>query len=145
MDKNYTILLVEDDENDALLLQRALKKSGVANPVKWVRDGLEAVQHLETDGNYLDRKHSFPKVIILDLKMPRMSGMELLKYIQEHPKVKVIPTVVLSSSRLAQDVESAYSFGAQTYFVKPANFDALIQLLKTFVDYWGMGEKLPKS
>ena len=146
MDKNFTILLVEDDENDALLLQRALKKSGVSNPVTWVRDGVEAVQCLQGEGNYLDRKHrSFPKVIILDLKMPRMSGMELLKFLQDHPEVKVIPTVVLSSSRLAHDIERAYSLGAQTYFVKPANFDSLIELLKTFVDYWARGERLPKS
>src|SRR5687768_15401153 len=108
MDKNYTILLVEDDENDALLLRRALKNSGVANPVKWLRNGWEAVQYLEGNGDYLDRKNdSTPKVIILDLKMPRMSGMELLKYLQDHPKVKVIPTVVLSSSRLPEDIEMA--------------------------------------
>jgi len=146
MDKNFTILLVEDDENDALLLQRALKKSGVPNLVKWVRDGLEAVEYLKGEGNTLDKNHrSSPKVIILDLKMPRMSGMELLKYLQDHPEMKVIPTVVLSSSRLAQDIESAYSFGAQTYFVKPTNFDTLTDLLKTFVEYWAKGEKLPKA
>ena len=147
MDKNFTILLVEDDENDALLLQRALKKSGVANPVKWVRDGLEAVLYLEgEDGDYLDRKSSaFPKVVILDLKMPRMSGLELLKYFQDHPEVKLIPTVVLSSSHLAKDIETAYSLGAQTYFVKPNDFNSLLNLLKTFVDYWGLGEKLPKA
>lgn len=146
MDKNFTILLVEDDENDALLLQRALKKSGVANLVKWVRDGLEAIEYLKGGRNSLDRKTDpSPKVIILDLKMPRMSGMELLKYLKDHPELKVTPTVVLSSSRLAQDIEASYSLGAQTYFVKPTNFDVLTDLLKTFVDYWGRGEKLPKS
>jgi CheY-like chemotaxis protein len=145
MDKNFIVLLVEDDENDALLLQRALKKSGITNPVKWLRDGMEAVQYLEGEGDYFDRKQClFPKVIILDLKMPRMSGMELLRYLQDHPKVKVIPTIVLSSSRLAQDIEAAYSLGAQTYFVKPTDSEVLVKLLRSCVDYWEMGEKLPK-
>ena len=145
MDKNFIVLLVEDDENDALLLQRALKKSGITNPVKWLRDGMEAVQYLEGEGDYFDRKqYLFPKVIILDLKMPRMSGMELLRYLQDHPKVKVIPTIVLSSSRLAQDIEAAYSLGAQTYFVKPTDSEVLVKLLRSCLDYWEMGEKLPK-
>lgn len=146
MDKNFIVLLVEDDENDALLLQRALKKNGITNPVRWLRDGLQAVQYLEGEGDYFDRKqYLFPKVIILDLKMPRMSGMELLGYLQSHPKVKVIPTIVLSSSRLVQDIEAAYSLGAQTYFVKPTDFEVLVKLLRSCMDYWEMGETLPKQ
>ncbi|MFN7140437.1 MAG: response regulator [Limisphaerales bacterium] len=138
----FTILLVEDDENDSFLFQRALKRNQIDHPVQWMRDGLEALHYLRGEGQYADRNaFPFPKIIILDLKMPRLSGMELLRYLQEHPELRIIPTVVLSSSRLATDIEKAYSLGANTYFVKPADFDTLTRLTRTFVDYWTVGEK----
>jgi CheY-like chemotaxis protein len=78
--------------------------------------------------------------------MPRLSGLELLQHLHDNPDLKVIPTIVLSSSRLASDIERAYSLGANTYFVKPANFDKLAHMIKTFIEYWSMGEKPePKS
>jgi CheY-like chemotaxis protein len=142
LDKHLTIMLVEDDENDSILLRRALTKNDISNPVQWMRDGLEALEHLQGHGKFADRNaYPFPHVVILDLKMPRLSGLELLAHLQDHPELKIIPTVVLSSSRLPADIETAYSLGANTYFVKPTDFNSLAKMVKTFIEYWSMGEK----
>src|SRR5262245_7374180 len=109
MDQHYTILVVEDDPNDVLFLKRALKKNGVHNPVCTLPDGEEAIAYLCGVGKYTDRKaHPFPRVIILDLKMPRKSGLEVLEWLKEHPQYRVIPTIVLTSSKLNEDVVKAY-------------------------------------
>ncbi|MBA4146717.1 MAG: response regulator [Verrucomicrobia bacterium] len=142
IEQHFTILLVEDEENDALLLKRALKKNHVFGPVQWMRDGMEAQEYLQGEGIYADRKkYPFPDVVILDLKMPRMTGLELLSWIKEHPYVRVIPTIVLSSSQLNADVEKAYSLGANTYMVKPSDFDTLANMIKAFHDYWSISIK----
>ena len=141
-DSNYTILLVEDDENDATLLQMAFEKNSIANPVQWVRDGLEAVAYLNGDGIYADRsKYPFPEVLLLDLKMPRMTGMELLAWISEHPEFRVIPTIIMTSSRQELDIENAYKLGANTYLTKPIAFDELAKMVKLTHEYWAMSAK----
>src|SRR5215510_7205705 len=94
----YTILLVEDDENDAFLFKRALKKCNIPNPVQWVKDGAEAIAYLTAEAAYGDRMaFPFPELIILDLKMPRMPGLDLLAWLRDHPELQVIPTIVMSS------------------------------------------------
>ena len=144
-DPNYTILLVEDDENDAELMKMAFEKNKILNPVQWVRDGLEAVGYLNGEGVYADRtKYPFPEVLLLDLKMPRMTGLELLAWISEHPDFKVIPTIIMTSSRQELDVEKAYQLGANTYMTKPCSLDELAQMVKTTHEYWAMSAK-PKS
>jgi CheY-like chemotaxis protein len=141
-DADYTILLVEDDENDAMLLRMAFEKNGIANPVQWVKDGLEAVAYLNGDGIYGDRtKYPFPEVLLLDLKMPRMTGLELLAWIGEHPEFKVIPTIIMTSSRQELDIESAYKLGANTYMTKPIAFDDLAQMVKLTHEYWALSAK----
>src|SRR5215469_16308856 len=121
---NYTILLVEDEENDATLVKMAFNRNNLQNPVQWVQDGLEAIAYLNGEGVYADRaKYPFPEVLILDLKMPRMSGLELLSWIREHPEYRVIPRIIMTSSRLERDIESAYTLGANTYMVKPSSFE----------------------
>jgi len=144
-DSNYTILLVEDDENDATLMKMAFEKNKILNPVQWVRDGLEAVAYLNGDGDYADRsKYPFPEVLLLDLKMPRMSGMELLAWIAEHPDFKIIPTIIMTSSRQEPDIEKAYKLGANTYMTKPCSLDELAQMVKVTHEYWAMSVK-PKA
>ncbi len=141
-DVDYTILLVEDDENDAMLLRMAFEKNSIANPVQWVKDGLEAVAYLNGDGIYAERtKYPFPEVLLVDLKMPRMSGLELLKWISEHPEFRIIPTIVMTSSRQELDIEHAYQLGANTYLTKPIAFDQLAQMVKLTHEYWAMSAK----
>jgi CheY-like chemotaxis protein len=144
-DSNYTILLVEDDENDATLMKMAFEKNNILNPVQWVRDGMEAVAYLNGEGDFADRsKYPFPEVLLLDLKMPRMTGMELLAWIAEHPDFKIIPTIIMTSSRQELDIEKAYHLGANTYMTKPCSFDELAEMVKLTHEYWAVSVK-PKA
>ena len=144
-DSNYTILLVEDDENDAMLMKMAFQKNNIPNPVHWAKDGLEAIEYLNGTEVYADRKlYPFPEVLILDLKMPRMSGLELLAWIREHPEFRVIPTIIMTSSRQDLDIEKAYSLGANTYMVKPCSSEELAKMVKTAHEYWSLSVK-PKT
>ena len=144
-DSNYTILLVEDEENDATLLKMAFTKNKILNPVQWVRDGLEAIAYLNGEGIYADRTlYPFPEVLLLDLKMPRMTGLELLAWIRDHPNFRVIPTIIMSSSKQDIDIEKAYNLGANTYMLKPSAFDELARMVKTAHEYWAVSVK-PKT
>jgi CheY-like chemotaxis protein len=142
MNPNYTILIVEDDESDFYLLQRAFKKNEITNPVQWMKDGMEAILYLQGEGTYADRsKFPFPEVVILDLKLPRMSGLEVLAWIRDRPEYRVIPTIIMSSSQLDVDIQKAYELGANTYFVKPTDFQSLVDLTKSLHEYWLRGTK----
>ena len=140
--KLATILLAEDDANDALLIKRALTKTGISNPVQMVSDGEEAISYLAGNGKYTNREaYPFPGYLITDLKMPRKSGFELLEWIRNNPEHQVIPTVVLSSSRQAEDIKRAYRLGANSYLTKPADFTKLQELTRKLFEYWVMCEK----
>lgn len=140
--QGFTILLVEDDENDAFLFKRALKKCGILNPVQWVQDGAEAIAYLTGGAAYVDRTaFPFPELIILDLKMPRMPGLDLLAWLRDHRDLQVIPTIVMSSSKHDSDVRQAYDLGANTYFVKPSSFDMLARVIQTLHEYWTLSTK----
>lgn len=135
--RNFTILILEDDPNDVFLLQRALKKNSILNPLQIVPDGIEAVAYLSGAGKYADRStYPFPSFIIMDLKMPRMGGLEVLQWLQDHPEYKVIPTLVLTSSRQQIDIARAYRLGANSYMVKPGSFDELLVMIRKVYDYW---------
>ncbi len=141
-DPHYTILLVEDEENDAMLLKMAFKRSNIPNPLHWVKDGLEAIAYLNGEGVYADHALCpFPEVLIVDLKMPRMSGLELLEWIRDHPDYKVIPTIIMSSSRQDSDIVKAYELGANTYMIKPSSFDELARMVKLAHEYWAASVK----
>jgi CheY-like chemotaxis protein len=144
-DANYPILLVDDDENDVLLTRMAFEKIGLPNRIHWARDGVEAVAYLNGEGIYTDRHlYPFPEVLIVDLKMPRMTGLELLAWLRDHPEYRVIPTIILTSSRLDADIEKAYNLGANTYMLKPASLDDLAKMVKAVHNYWAVSEK-PKT
>jgi CheY-like chemotaxis protein len=144
-DSSYTILLVEDEENDAMLLKMAFERNAISHPIQWVRDGLEAVAYLNGQGIYRDRaKYPFPEVLLLDLKMPRMTGMELLAWIQEHPDFKIIPTIIMTSSKQELDIQKAYDLGANTFMTKPCSFDDLAKMVKLTHEYWAISAK-PKT
>lgn len=130
----HPILLVEDDDNDVLLIKRAFKKAKMANPVEVVSDGEAAITYLSRKPPYDERP--VPELVLLDLKLPRKSGHEVLQWIREQPRFKYLPVVVLSSSRERPDVQRAYELGANSYLVKPPSFEALIEMVQTLDVYW---------
>ena len=137
MQEQLIILLAEDNEEDAELFRNAVKRAGIKSRLFHVKDGREAVDYLEGAGQYADRlAFPFPQVLISDLKMPRMNGLELLRWLQQHPHCSLIPAILLSSSKIKRDVESAYQFGANTFFEKPSSFVELVELIQTLHSYW---------
>lgn len=131
------ILLAEDDENDILLFTRALKSVGSHCEIKSVRDGQSAVDYLQHAGPYSDKEaFPLPRFLILDLKMPRKSGFEVLEWLMEHPECKVVPTIVFSSSKISEDIKRAYELGANSYFTKPNDFADLKSVFSLMLQYW---------
>ena len=131
------ILLAEDDANDVLLIQRAFLRNLVANPVQVVRDGDEAVAYLSGQAPFADReRHPLPVLMLMDLKMPRRSGLEVLEWVRQQPGLKRLPIIVLTSSNQTPDINRAYELGANSYLVKPAGFDSLLDLVKNLDMYW---------
>jgi len=136
-DKPYTILLVEDDPNDVLLIQRAFRKSDVANPIQVVGDGEEAIAYLSGRGPYADReRYPLPVLLLLDLKLPRKSGFEVLEWLRQQPGLKRLPVAVLTSSAETPDINRAYDLGANSYLVKPVRFEGLLRMVQTLNLYW---------
>jgi CheY-like chemotaxis protein len=134
---DYTILLVEDDPNDVLLIQRAFRKANLANPIQVMNDGEAAVQYLSGQEPYADRdRYPLPMLMLLDLKLPRRSGLEVLEWLKQQPKLKRLPVVVLTSSREHTDLNRAYDLGANSYLVKPVAFDSLLNMVQTLNQYW---------
>jgi len=131
------LLLVEDDPNDVALIRRAFKKARILNPLNIVHDGEEAIAYLAGEGKYADRsKFPLPAVVLLDLKLPRRSGHEVLAWLRQQPGLRRLPVVVLTSSNDAPDVRRAYDLGANSYLVKPVSFDGLMEMVKTLGLYW---------
>jgi CheY-like chemotaxis protein len=132
-----TILLVEDDENDAFFVQRAFNKTGVVNPMQVVRDGQEAIKYLEGVEPYADRQHyPLPCIIITDLKMPRMDGLGFLRWLKDHDQFHQVPKLVLSSSGEDKDRQQAARLGACAYFVKPSEVNELVQVVLEINEDW---------
>lgn len=132
-----TILVVEDDENDQLLLRRAIKGAGIESPVHIVNDGAEAIAYMMGEGKYSDRKtYAYPTFIMTDLKMPRVDGFGVLEFLKGNPEWAVIPTVVLSASTDRDDIKKAYMLGASSYHVKPNSPAELLHQIKVLNSYW---------
>ena len=139
-----TILLVEDNPTDVLLIQRAFEHAKLANLVRVVSDGDRAIEYLTGQGAYADREqHPLPILILLDNKLPRRSGLEVLAWLRAQEMLKRIPVVMLTSSPRERDVNQAYDSGVNSYLVKPVEFDALLQMLKTVNLYWVMFNTKP--
>lgn len=134
---NGMILLVEDNPVDILLIRRAMKQAQVGNPVRVVTDGDTAVQYLQGSDDYVDRSaHPLPMLVLLDLKLPRRNGLEVLQWLRAQPDLRRLPVVILTSSRETPDLVRAYDLGANSYLVKPVDFDALRQLVEQLARYW---------
>lgn len=137
MNESSIILLVEDNPDDAELVRYAFEKAGVQNPLVIVTDGDAAVHFVGRTGAYADRTgHPMPELILLDLKLPRRSGVEVLRFIREHEPTKNTPVVVLTSSDQEEDVRRSYELGANSYLVKPIGRDALIEMVRILEAYW---------
>lgn len=131
------ILLVEDNSTDALMVQRAFTKVGLRGRMEVASDGDKAVAYLSGQGPFADRsRHPLPMLILLDLKLPRRSGLEVLAWLRQQPLLKRLPAVVLTSSDDNADIATAYELGANSYLVKPVAFDALLELMKGLGLYW---------
>lgn len=136
------ILVAEDNVLEALLLKKAFVAAQVKRPVFMVSDGQEAMEYLGGVGPYLDRdKYPFPDVLMLDLKMPRMDGFDVLRWLRTHPECSVVPTIVLTNSALPDDIQRAYELGANSYIVKPQKFNDLVRLIQCAFEYWDWCEK----
>ncbi len=131
------ILLVEDTPNDAELTLRALRKHNLANRVHWVKDGAEALDFLFAQGESSGRDFKDrPKVVFLDLKLPKVDGLEVLHAVKSDENTRTIPVVVLTSSHEEQDVVRSYQYGVNSYIVKPVDFDKFVQAVSELGLYW---------
>lgn len=131
------ILLVEDNADDEELTVRAFKKSNVANQVVVVRDGIEALDWLFAEGSYTGRDISIePQIILLDLKLPRLDGLEVLRRIRADERTAVLPVIIMTSSKEEEDVMKSYQLGANSYVRKPVAFDRFVEAVKSLGLYW---------
>jgi len=132
-----TVLHIDDDPNDTALLQAAARKASVKFILHNVEDGEEAIAYLSGAGIYADRQRfQLPALILLDLRMPRATGFEVLKWIRSHPELGHLPVVILSGSELQADIRQAYSVGANSYLVKPLGFRALVKMVESLNAVW---------
>ncbi|MBE9063712.1 response regulator [cf. Phormidesmis sp. LEGE 11477] len=135
--RDHSILMVEDDSNDIFFIQRAFRQVNKTNPIRVVKDGEAAIDYLSGAGEYSDREqYPLPTLILLDLKLPRRSGTEVLKWLRQQPVIKRLPVVILTSSRENVDVNTTYELGISSYLVKPVSFDALSSMIATLNTYW---------
>ena len=142
MHAGFPVLLVEDNPDDAFFVKRAFASAGLNHPLFSVEDGAQAIEYLCGKGKYADRNvFPVPGLVLADLKMPRVSGFDLIQWMREDGCAKLIPVIVMSSSALPQDVNRAYELGANAYMVKPATYVALERLIRSIAEFWDPGEK----
>jgi two-component system response regulator len=137
------ILLVEDSDADAEMIVRALRKGSLVNKLVRVRDGVEALEFVFHEGAFGQRSGGQPKLILLDLKMPRLGGIEVLRRLKADDRTKVIPVVMLTSSAEERDIVESYQLGVNSYLVKPVNFAAFTDVIAQTGLYWAVMNRLP--
>ena len=138
-----TILLAEDSPADAEMAIDALRDANLANPIVHVEDGVEALDYLLQRGAHAGREDGLPAVLLLDIKMPRMDGLEVLKHIRSHDKLKKLPVVILSSSREESDLARSWDLGVNAYVVKPVDVDQFFRAVKLLGTFWAVINEAP--
>ena len=142
MDLGISVLVAEDNHDDAFILQRAFKHCGLGRPAHIVSDGADVINYLRGDPPFNDRTvHPYPDILILDLKMPGVSGFDVLDWLKQNPDYRVIPAIVWSASADRRDVKHAFCLGAHAYLCKPASFDAFLEVAKCLLAFWTHCEK----
>jgi CheY-like chemotaxis protein len=144
MSESGNILVAEDDPTDAYFFQRAFRRAGLPVVLHFVRDGQEVIDYLNGTGSFADRTaYPLPQLVLLDLKMPRLDGFDVLEWVREQPGFSSMQVVIFSSSDEAKDINKAYGLGANWYLVKPHSMDELTALVGRFKKFWLEGAKDP--
>jgi two-component system, response regulator len=141
--QHVEILLVEDSAADAEMTLRTLKRRSIANDIEWVRDGVEALEFLRCEGAWATRRPVQPRLVLLDLKMPRMDGLEVLRELKSDARTRHVPVVMMTSSREEGDLVASYSLGVNSYIVKPVDFDQFAETVAQVGMYWVLANQTP--
>lgn len=142
-DSLVDILLVEDNPSDAELAIRALRKHHLANNLEWVKDGEAALDFLFNRGSYADRPTSLPRVVLLDLRLPKLDGIEVLTQIRNDPKTRELPVVILTSSKEERDLVATYELGVNSFVAKPVSFEEFAKVVAELGMYWLLVNRVP--
>jgi two-component system, response regulator len=137
------LLLVEDSSADAEMTLRTLRKRGIANRVEWVRNGVEALEYLFCEGRYAERGEGQPRLVLLDLKMPLMDGLQVLERMRADERTRTIPVVMMTSSREEGDLLASYRLGVNSYVVKPVDFTDFAEMVSKVGMYWMIANETP--
>ena len=138
-----SILLAEDSPADAEMSIDALREAHLANPIVHVHDGIEALDYLLMRGKYANRPEGMPAVLLLDIKMPRMDGLEVLRELRQHPHLRRLPVVVLTSSREESDLARSWDLGVNAYVVKPVDSEQFFHAVRTLGQFWAVLNETP--
>jgi two-component system, response regulator len=141
--QHVEILLVEDSRADAEMTLRTLKRRGIANNIDWVTDGVEALEYLFREGRYTEREPGHPRLVLLDIKMPRLDGLQVLERMKHDDRTKNIPVVMMTSSREEGDLLSSYKLGVNSFVVKPVDFDEFAETVAQVGMYWMIANESP--
>ena len=145
LDRSAVVLLAEDNDDDVFLMKRAFERARILSRLCVVRDGVEAMDYLQGTGQFSDRsRYPLPCLCLLDIKMPKMNGFDVLRQIREHPATRRLPVVFLTSSNQRCDIDQAYDLGANSYLVKPPDADSLHAMLQSLQGYWFSMNELPQ-
>jgi CheY-like chemotaxis protein len=144
-DQVNEILLVEDNPDDVELALHALKRNNILNPIVVARDGQEALDYLDYSGKYADSKHENPALILLDLKLPKVDGIEVLRRIKKKNSLKKVPVVILTSSKEEKDLVESYDLGVNSYIRKPVDFDQFVETVRYIGYYWLLLNESPNE
>ena len=141
--QNVEVLLVEDSDADAEMTLRTLRRRGIANRIERVHDGVDALDYLRLQGSHAARTSGLPRLVLLDLKMPRMDGLQVLREMKSDARLRKIPVVMLTSSRAEGDLLESYELGVNSYVVKPVDFGAFAETIAQVGMYWMIANQAP--